>query len=110
MAPRGRIDRRVSIQQLELTQPAGGYGRPLETWIPYATRSAARRDLRGSERFAADQTDATVSAVYTLAEPVDGLAAAMRLVDGSAALDIVAVLEPPARGAGQSVHVRESVT
>lgn len=47
MATRGRFDRRVSIQQLELTQPAGGYGRPLETWIPYATRSAARRDLRG---------------------------------------------------------------
>ena len=105
----GRFDRRVTIEERTATQPAGGYGRPIDTWIPVATRRATRRDLRGAERFAADQVGASVSAVYTLAEPVSGLAAEMRIVDDAAIVDIVTVLEPARRGRGQTVHVKEAI-
>ena len=106
---RGRFDRRVTIEERTATQPAGGYGRPIDTWIPVATRRATRRDLRGAERFAADQVGASVSAVYTLAEPGSGLAAEMRIVDDAAIVDIVTVLEPARRGRGQTVHVKEAL-
>lgn len=109
MSARGRFDRRVVVEEMNTTQPAGGFGRPIETWIPYATRRAVRRDLRGAEKFAADQIGADVAAVYTFAERVTGLAAAMRIVDGSSVVDIVSVLESGRRGRGQTVHVKEAV-
>jgi SPP1 family predicted phage head-tail adaptor len=106
---RGKFDRRVTIEEKTLSQPSGGYGRPIETWITVATRRAARRDLRGAERFAADQVGADVSAVYTLAESVSGLAAEMRIVDESAIVDIVTVLAARRRGGGQTVHVKQTI-
>jgi SPP1 family predicted phage head-tail adaptor len=58
----GLRDRPVTIEQLTATTGPSGF--PVEAWTPLATLYAFRRDVRGRERFAADQQTAPYDTVW----------------------------------------------
>ena len=60
----GRLDRMVIIQRKTVVQD--DHGEEIETWTNLDTVWAGRRDLRGKEFFAAQQENASISAVFTL--------------------------------------------
>lgn len=60
----GNLDRRITIQRKNSIQ--NQYGEPIETWIDVATVWAEKRDLRGTERYAAQQDIAEVDTRFRL--------------------------------------------
>ena len=60
----GERDRHVRIEQL--TDAQGTSGRPIEQWTPLCTTWAKRDDLKGSERFEADQVSSRVDVRWEL--------------------------------------------
>lgn len=74
----GRFDRRVTLQS-----PAGtrdSFGEPQTTWTDEGMVWAHRRDLRAIERFTHQQTDATITTIFTLRYRPD-VAPSWRLLD-----------------------------
>ena len=73
----GRMDRRIAIEAVAVTQ--NDYGEEVETWAPLATVFAEKRDIRARERFTAQQRLAEESAVFVIRYRAD-VTPAMRLV------------------------------
>jgi SPP1 family predicted phage head-tail adaptor len=86
----GRRDRRITLQRREVVQDA--YGQEVETWKDLATTWAERRNMRGNERWVAQQVNAKIECKYFIPY-MDGLTPLHRLIDRDRVYDIVAVLE-----------------
>ena len=91
----GALNLSVDIQSLTATQDATG--QPVESWSTFATVYANRRDVRGRERFEADQTIAVRSATYRI-RWLAGLNETMRIVDAGTTYRIVGIADDYARG------------
>ena len=87
----GRLDRIVIIQQKAVSQDT--YGEEIETWTTLDTVWAGRKDFRGKEYFAAQQTAASVSAVYTIRYRTDITPDEHRISDNGRIYDIKSVIE-----------------
>ena len=85
----GRMDRMVTLQK-RTTTGQNSYGEEQYTWTDVIVW-AERRELRGSERFAAMQTISTVASIYRLHYRED-LTVMDLLKDGDDTYDIHAVL------------------
>jgi SPP1 family predicted phage head-tail adaptor len=86
----GKLDNRITLQVQSTTQDA--YGQQVETWAVVATVWAEVRDVSGKEYFAAQATQNTVQTKIRIRWR-DGVVPAMRVVHGSVAYNIEAVLE-----------------
>lgn len=91
----GTLDRRVTIESATTTQDASG--QPVETWTTFATVWAARKDVRGRERFDAAQRLAVRTAVYRI-RWIAGLSEKMRIVDAGATYDVTGIAEDYRQG------------
>lgn len=60
----GRLDRRITIEQPSFSQDASG--QPVATWSTLATVWGAKKDIRGRERFAAEQEIAEETTVFLI--------------------------------------------
>lgn len=102
----GRLDRLVTLQRAITTQDA--YGEEIKTWSDIADVWAERVELRGVERFEAQQTQAHVDAKYRI-RWMAGLTPINRLIDADGRVyDIQAVLEI-GRREGLELQVSASV-
>jgi len=85
------MDRRVTLQRATITQ--NDYGEEISTWTDIATVWAERREIRGAERWQAQQAVATVEVKYIIYYR-DGLTPVDRLMDIDGKIyDIHAALE-----------------
>lgn len=93
----GRLRHRVRIQEKSVTQNA--YGEEAPTWaaITNGERWAAVEPLSGSERFGAQQVNPRVSHKVTI-RYLSTVTPKMRVLFGSRALEIDAVINPMERG------------
>lgn len=73
----GRMNRRITIQQLALSTDTPD---PVESWSAWATVWAERLDTRGREVFVADREEGERSATFRLRYRA-GLTSDMRLVE-----------------------------
>lgn len=73
----GPLDRRISIERPASVQDAAG--QPVPGWELVAERWAQKRDVRGRERFAAEQTIGEETAVF-LIRWLAGIDATMRVL------------------------------
>ena len=60
----GKMDRQIIIKKKTVTE--NDFGEPIETWSDLDTVWAKKKELRGTERYAAKQTIAGIDAVYTI--------------------------------------------
>jgi SPP1 family predicted phage head-tail adaptor len=96
------MDRLVTLQRATTTQ--NDYGEEIPTWTDLAKVWAERRELRGAERWQAQQTVAKVQVKYFIYYRA-GLTPVDRLVDSDGRVyDIHAVLEI-GRREGLELHV-----
>lgn len=91
----GNLDRQLTIQSATTTQDASG--QEIETWATVATVWAARKDVRGSERFAAEQEIATRAATYRI-RWITGVNEKMRVVDAGTTYGIVGIADDYRQG------------
>jgi SPP1 family predicted phage head-tail adaptor len=87
----GKLDRRVQLQRRTLTR--NGSGEQMASFATYATVWAGKRDLRGRELFTAQQTQAEISAIWTIRYRADVLPTDRLVDDSGAVFDIAG---PPA--------------
>jgi len=81
----GRMDRRIRFDRKDVTQDS--YGEEVITWTPIATVWAARQNLRGVEKWTAQQVAAELVSRYIIRYR-DDLNPTMRLIDGARTYDI----------------------
>lgn len=84
----GRLDRRITIEQPSTSQDS--LGEEVTTWSTFATAWADRIDMRGRERFDADQDIATRIATFRL-RWLAGVTDEMRIQDEGAAWYVTGV-------------------
>ncbi|HUS97119.1 MAG TPA: phage head closure protein [Hyphomicrobiaceae bacterium] len=84
------MNRVVEIQQA--TEARDEFGEPIETWTTIRTLHAARKDVRGWERFRADQELAARTSTFTM-RWFAGLTAKMRIQHDSTVWDIEGIAE-----------------
>jgi SPP1 family predicted phage head-tail adaptor len=81
----GKLDRRIRFDRKVVSQ--NSFGEEVVTWVPFATVWAARRNLRGVEKWTAQQVASEIVSRYVIRFRED-LNPTMRLVDGSREYDI----------------------
>ena len=86
----GALDRPCKIQRKTVTQDA--FGEEIETWADHASVWAQRKDIRGDERWSAQQVNAKIDAVYRIRYQ-DGITPLDRFVDDTKVYDIHGVIE-----------------
>lgn len=86
----GVMNRRVEIQ--EATETQDETGQPVETWATIRTVRAARKDMRGWERFRTDQELAARESVFTT-RWFSGLTSEMRISHDGMIWDITGLAE-----------------
>ena len=91
----GALDRRITIQSFSEVQDASG--QPIPTWSTFATVWAERKDVRGNERFAAQQEIATRTATFRI-RWLSGVNEEMRIVDGNTVWDILGIADNQRQG------------
>lgn len=107
MLSAGRLDKRVTIQQLVPASPdqdAGG--EPDEIWTDLKTVWAAVEPLKGREFLAAQQVNAEVTGQIVIRKRA-GITPKMRCSYDSRIYDIVAVVDPGEEGEMLILYVRE---
>jgi len=87
----GNIDRQVELQSKSVKQD--GYGEEIETWTRVATIWAGRKDLRGTEFFAAKQLSAEIACKWIVRYRNDITPYASRLVYEGNTYEVLAVIE-----------------
>ena len=85
----GKLDQRITVQQLATGQDA--YGEPLSTWTDVCTVWAAMEDLTGRQYLAAQAAQNAVQTRITIRYRA-GIVPAMRVLHGAEVFDIEAVL------------------
>jgi SPP1 family predicted phage head-tail adaptor len=83
-------DRRIVIQAFTATQSS--LGGEVKSWSTFATVWASRRDVKGNERFAAEQDIATRAAVYSI-HWIDGVRETMRVTDAGVTYEIKGIAD-----------------
>jgi SPP1 family predicted phage head-tail adaptor len=78
----------VTLQRKTVTE--NEYGETVETWTDIATTKAARWEIRGQERWAAQQVVASIEAKYIIRWRSD-IGPLDRMVEGGKTYDILAV-------------------
>lgn len=91
----GRMDRQIVIQSAATVQDASG--QPIQTWATFATVWAERKDIRGNERFAADQKMAKRTATYRM-RWLTGVNEQMRITDGGSTYYILGIADNERQG------------
>lgn len=91
----GTLDRRIVIQTFTETQDAAG--QPIATWATFATVWASRKDVRGNERFAAQQEIATRTATYRV-RWLSGVTEEMRIVDAGTTYTVKGIADDERKG------------
>lgn len=86
----GQRDRLVTLQRATTTQ--NDYGEEIATWADIAKVWAQRKDMRGSERYQAQQQVATLATTYVILYRA-GLSPVDRLVDDGRVYDIKGIAE-----------------
>ena len=86
----GALDRRITIERPAEVQDAAG--QPVPGWDLVAERWAQKRDVRGRERFAAEQTIGEETAVFVI-RWLAGIDATMRVVHDGKVYDIQGLAE-----------------
>lgn len=86
----GELDRRVTIEQP--TETRDSYGEPVTTWSELATVWASREDMRGQERFTAQQVHSELTTVFRMRYR-DDVTTKMRLKENGVIFDIEEVVE-----------------
>ena len=86
----GARDRRIVIESK--TETRSGTGAASETWATFATKWAAKRDVRGDERFRAAQIEDRVETVWNIRWR-SGLDPAMRVSYGGDYYEIKGIVE-----------------
>lgn len=81
----GRLDRRIRFERKDVTQ--NNYGEEGVTWTPIATMWAARQNLRGDEKWSAQQVAGELVSRYVIRYRED-LNPTMRLIDGARIYDV----------------------
>ena len=94
------MDRVLTLQRKTTTQDT--YGEPIETWATIATVWAEKKDLRGSELFAAQQFMAGVETIFKIRYRV-GMTPLDRVVCEGETYDVSAVIEI-GRREGQEIY------
>lgn len=84
----GSMDRRIDIQTATRSQDASG--QEIETWSVLVTIWAERKDMRASERFAAEQRLAVRTCIFRIRWRA-GLTERMRVVDGETTYDVTGI-------------------
>lgn len=104
-----QFDKLVTIQSY--TTSADGYGTLTPSWSDLANRWANVQDQGGGELYRAQKIDATVDAVITLRERVDGMIPRWRVTWNDRTFDVKAVLSGDDRLSrrGQILHCTEHV-
>lgn len=87
----GSLDRRITLQRKSTVQ--NSTGEQIETWIDLAPVWASKKDLRGNERFAAQQIMAEVDTQFRIRyraglTPIDRVFYAGKYYDVKAVLEI----------------------
>ena len=102
----GDLDRRITIQTPQPLNRSGS-GAATQNWSTFATRWAAKRDLRGREYFEGRQDQAEVTTEFRI-RYLDGLNREMRILLNGHAYDIIHVGEIGKRQ-GQVILARAKV-
>ncbi len=84
----GELDRRILIKTS--TEAPDGAGQPVKTWTTLATVWAKRSDVKGQERFAAQQRLATRTTTYRIRWR-SGLDETLRVVDVGVTYEVTGV-------------------
>jgi SPP1 family predicted phage head-tail adaptor len=90
MPAAGSMHRRVTVERRVVTQ--NNIGKQVETWTPWRTIWANRRDVRADERQRTDQELASVTAVWTAHWPY-WLSAQDRLVADGVIWEVTSIAE-----------------
>lgn len=106
MDPR-KLDRRITIQRPVANQNA--FGEPIITWTDVDAIWAEKRDMRGMERFAAQQVMAEVDAKFVIRYRSD-VTPLNRIVFDGRNYDIASVLELGRREALEILAVARADT
>lgn len=91
----GTLDRRIVIEYATTVRDA--VGQEIETWADFASVWASRNDVRGTERFSAEQPFAARTARYRL-RYVAGITEEMRIVDDGVTYDIIGIADNGRQG------------
>jgi SPP1 family predicted phage head-tail adaptor len=91
----GRLDRYIVIQSATAVPDATG--QPINTWATFASVWAERKDVRGNERFTADQKLATRTATYRI-RWITGINEQMRISDGGSTYYITGIADNERQG------------
>ena len=87
----GRLDRRIKIQRVTTSEDT--FGQPIETWTDLITVWGEKREIRGTERWTANQTISQVDIIYRIRYR-SSLTTKDRFVDeDNRVFNIVAILE-----------------
>ena len=105
----GRLDKRVTIQQLVTGSPTQNAGGEQEdVWTTVHTVWASVRPLRGRELFAAQQINSEISSTVQIRYRA-GITSKMRLSYDGRLFDILAVVNPDERNEQLVLSVREGI-
>lgn len=110
MITSGKLDKRVTIQQLSAASPArNDVGEPNETWVAVATVWASVEPLQGREYWAQQQIQSEVS-IRLRIRYRSGLTTKMRVVYGSKIFDIKSIIDPQEKHEELQLMCSEGVT
>ncbi len=97
---------RHRLKMLELVETENEYGEPVATYQEQATVWGRVEDLRGRDRYLAQQAQSEVDALVTIRHR-DGVAPTMRVQHGGRTLHIDAVIRPDDRRRLLELQCRE---
>jgi SPP1 family predicted phage head-tail adaptor len=101
----GRLDRMITI--LQRTVVVDDVGDEQETWVPYVTLWAAKRESGAAEAFRNPQIVSELDAVFEVRHPEKALDATMRVEDEAGRLsEIRGIRELPGRRTGFEIMTR----
>lgn len=91
----GKLNRRVTIQSATVAQDENG--EPIQTWATFKTVWAERKDVRGAERFDADQRLAIRTATFRI-RWLESVSEHMRVIDAGTIYDVKGIAEERRQG------------
>ena len=105
----GRLNQRVTIQQLAGSPPQDAGGAPTQDWADLVTVFASVEPLRGREFIAAQGVNSEVTGQIRM-RYYPGVTSAMRAKMGTRIYEIIAVVNVDERNAELILYVKEGPT
>lgn len=91
----GRLNKRITIQQLVSTQNA--YGEPNEQWVLFDNAWAAVSPLAGRKYYEAQQSNSEITTEIRVRYR-ENLSVRMRILSGDEIYDIKSIINPDTKG------------